>query len=708
MAYSVDLIYSKNQDLSNPSTETESGQPSEMELTNLDSYETYYTKAVLKNDGVIEDESDIETFQTLPAGSITLTFVSTVRNGNNYIVTFNVATTYALSSAILTTNNTNFQGAISGNTIVFTVSGLTHGDAYLYSVNAIDIYAESGTANGTITTTVINTVSISEVDEDETDVTCYMTYTIDSGFTQAWVEYWNENDDPSTDQPQGHNTFTDGETSCTLYNLTHGTTYQFRATIYYGGYVNYVVSNVVRATTTGTDYSSQYFTVNNTSNTNNTIKLKTTNDSWRPSVYVSTNNGSTWTNKTATTSGVTLATLAPNESMIIKHTGAMGGVVSNQTRYCTIDATQNFTVSGNIASLCFGDNFNTGSALTMPDLAYISLFFNNTHLLSAENLYFGDYTSVSSKGMYSMFENCSNMTTPPDLSYLTAVSTEGMTRTFGGCAYMTTPPDLSNIVTVGNSAMWLMFYNCTSMNTAPDLSSVTSVGTDAMSQMMWNCTAIQSGPDMSNITTASSSCFYQMFKGCTSMTIGPDLSSLTTVGTSAMYGMFDGCTSIVSVSDMDGVTSVANNGMYSMFSGCSALEYFNMGYVQSVGNYAMQNMFYNCTSLDVGIDLKTITTAGASAFANMYYGCSSLTEAFAPTITWDTSKTSNWLYGVAATGTLTADSSIASSITLNSVSGCPSDWTLDKYYECSDCYNWEECGYSSKEECDCIVNGNCE
>jgi len=249
MAYSVDLIYSKNQDLSNPSTETESGQPSEIELMNLDANQRYYTKAVLKNDGVTEDESDIETFQTLQAGSITLTFGSTVRNNNNYIVTYTVSSTYALSSAILSTNNTNFQGAISGNTIVFTVSGLTHGDAYLYSVNAIDIYAESGTANGTITTTVVNTVYISDVDENETDVTCYMTYTIDSGFTQAWVEYWNENDDPSTDQPQGHNTFTEGETSCTLYNLAPGTTYQFRATIYYGGYVNYVVSNVVRATT---------------------------------------------------------------------------------------------------------------------------------------------------------------------------------------------------------------------------------------------------------------------------------------------------------------------------------------------------------------------------------------------------------------------------------------------------------------------------
>lgn len=28
--------------------------------------------------------------------------------------------------------------------------------------------------------------------------------------------------------------------------------------------------------------------------------------------------------------------------------------------------------------------------------------------------------------------------------------------------------------------------------------------------------------------------------------------------------------------------------------------------------------------------------------------------------------------------------------------------------ECNDCANWEECGYSSYEDCDCQVNGNCD
>lgn len=28
--------------------------------------------------------------------------------------------------------------------------------------------------------------------------------------------------------------------------------------------------------------------------------------------------------------------------------------------------------------------------------------------------------------------------------------------------------------------------------------------------------------------------------------------------------------------------------------------------------------------------------------------------------------------------------------------------------DCSNCDNWSECGYSSYEDCDCQVNGNCE
>ena len=651
MAYSVDLIYSKNQDLSDHSTETESGQPSVMELTNLESNKRYYAKAILKNDGVTEDESDIETFETLAAGTISLDFVSAVRNGNNYVVTYTVSSTYALSSAILNTNNTDFQGSISGNTIVFEVSGLTHGDAYLYNVNVIDIYAESATVSGTITTTVINEVTISDVVGNETDVTCYMTYTIESGFTEGLVEYWNENDDPSTAQPQGHSTFTDGETSCKLDNLTPGTTYQFRATIYYGGNVNHVESNVIRAKTTEINYSSKYFTVTNTSSTKNSISIKTKFDNWRHVVYISTDNGSTWNYRTVTTPGASLATLDPGGSVMIKHTGAMGKYTSIVAeRYCcTIVATQNFTVSGNIASLCFGDDFNTGSTLTMPESAYYGLFYDSTYLVSAENLYFGDYTSVNKYSMYQMFYGCTSLATLPDLSNIKTVGESGMDYMFYNCTSMATPPDLSKITSVGDYGMRSMFNGCKALTTPPDLSNMTTVGTYGMYQMFYNCTALTTGPVLSNITTVNNWGMADMFYGCTNLKTPPDLSNITSVGSNCMNSMFYGCKALTTTPDLSNITSVSNNGMERMFSGC--------------------------TSLETGPDLSSITTVYDSGMNQMFYNCTALTKAYAPAIKWDTSKTQNWLNYVSASGTLYAKSSIIDSITSNDASGCPSGWT---------------------------------
>ena len=45
-----------------------------------------------------------------------------------------------------------------------------------------------------------------------------------------------------------------------------------------------------------------------------------------------------------------------------------------------------------------------------------------------------------------------------------------------------------------------------------------------------------------------------------------------------------------------------------------------------------------------------------------------------------------------------------------SASGSVKDSDCDEYYveeetDCSDCSNWEECGYESEEECNCMENG---
>lgn len=85
MSYSVDIIYSTNEDYTNPQTLTEAGQPSSIELTNLESDQAYYIKAVLKNDGVVEDE-DTSKFTTLSADDTDYFYVENLENTESFYI----------------------------------------------------------------------------------------------------------------------------------------------------------------------------------------------------------------------------------------------------------------------------------------------------------------------------------------------------------------------------------------------------------------------------------------------------------------------------------------------------------------------------------------------------------------------------------------------------------------------------------------------
>ena len=553
MAYTTKVITDTSPDFdSNPKTITEDGFPYSVEIGNLDANTGYYTKAEIWQDGTLNDTSEVETFQTLKAGSITLTFVSTVRNGDDYVVTYTVASTYALSSAILTTNNTNFQGAISGNSIVFTVSGLTQDNTYLYNITAIDIYAETGTADGRITT-------------------------------------------------------------------EH-------------------------------DYSQDYFTITNTSNGNNTIGIRTesNNPIHSMTVDVSTDNGSSWTSKTTTLSGnnfvVTLATLAPGSSLLIRHTGTW-----YPGAFTYIESTASIEASGNVDSLVYGDNFLANSSTALPNNAYMSLFDKNTHIQSARNLVI-QHTNLPNKCMESMFQGCTSLTTAPDLSSITSVGYYSMRNMFRECTSLTTAPDLSNINSVGDYGMWNMFRECTSLTTMPDLSNVVSVGSRGMEGMFYQCDRLVNVSDFDSLIRVGDYGFQNAFGSCKSLETAPNFNSVATVGVHAFDQLFTW------------------DGNLKSDAGFNSLE--------KVSDYTFYRAYCDCTSLKTGSDIRRITAAGRVAFAGMYQGCSSLLEAYAPTITWDTSKTKNWLSGVHNTGELYADPSIASSIPTSDASGCPTGWTV--------------------------------
>ena len=121
-------------------------------------------------------------------------------------------------------------------------------------------------------------------------------------------------------------------------------------------------------------------------------------------------------------------------------------------------------------------------------------------------------------------------------------------------------------------------------------------------------------------TTLANYCYYGMFRGCTSLTTAPDLPA-TTLADYCYYGMFQGCTALVKAPELPAtalVTSCYNN----MFSGCSSLNY-----------------------------IKAMFTTEPSG-----------------------SYTSNWVSGVAATGTFVKSDAATWDVSGNN--GVPTGWTV--------------------------------
>ena len=112
---------------------------------------------------------------------------------------------------------------------------------------------------------------------------------------------------------------------------------------------------------------------------------------------------------------------------------------------------------------------------------------------------------------YSLFENCTSLTTAPELP-ATELADKCYVFMFSGCTSLTTAPELP-ATKLAESCYESMFSNCYSLTTAPEL------------------------PAM----TLADNCYYLMFSGCTSLTTAPELPA-TKLADYCYSWMFNGCT----------------------------------------------------------------------------------------------------------------------------------------------------------------------
>jgi len=205
----------------------------------------------------------------------------------------------------------------------------------------------------------------------------------------------------------------------------------------------------------------------------------------------------------------------------------------------------------------------------------------------------------------------------------------------------------------------------------------TLMGDFAFALLFYNNTKIKNkaGYDLLlPATTLKNSCYQGMFQGCKSLTSAPTLPA-TALKDSCYYAMLQNCTSLETAPELPAET-LESNCYAGMFYGCTSLTTAPDLPAKNLASGCYWSMFGNCTSLTVAPDLPA-TTLAEKCYQTMFQGCTSLNSVTCLATNISASDcTTDWLDGVAATGTFTKAASMAD-WTIDSASGIPAGWTVN-------------------------------
>ena len=338
-----------------------------------------------------------------------------------------------------------------------------------------------------------------------------------------------------------------------------------------------------------------------------------------------------------------------------------GTMIAGGTAQCS--------VYGNIMSLVDEQNFAT--ATTLADDAFSSLFYENTKLTDASGLLLPATTLA--EGCYSgMFYGCTGLTAAPELP-ATTLADYCYRWMFNGCTALTAAPALP-ATTLAESCYIGMFYNCSSLTAAPALPA----------------------------TTLAKNCYGEMFKGCTGLTAAPELPA-TTLAEGCYSGMFSYCTSLTAAPELP-ATTLADYCYRWMFRDCTGLTAAPELPATTLAKACYSNMFYGCTALTAAPALPAATLAEA-CYGSMFKGCTNLSSVTC--LATDISAeycTTDWLSGVAATGTFTGANNTVAWVK-DSESGVPTGWTYN-IMVCNHVAGEPQVDDASKVDPTCTVGGS--
>ena len=202
------------------------------------------------------------------------------------------------------------------------------------------------------------------------------------------------------------------------------------------------------------DYSQDYLTFDVI--TSGTILWKQVG-SVSKTISYSKDDGTTWTEITATTEGGTAINVTAGDKVWLKGTNHSYAV--DRVNYSGFDGgTATYNIQGNIMSLVYGENFSGQTALT-GTYNFCSMF-KHSKAVSAENLIL-PATSLTDCCYRAMFSNCTTLEVAPALP-ATTLGSYCYYYMFENCA-ITAAPELRASVLVSNCYA-NMFTGCTSLN----------------------------------------------------------------------------------------------------------------------------------------------------------------------------------------------------------------------------------------------------
>ena len=400
-------------------------------------------------------------------------------------------------------------------------------------------------------------------------------------------------------------------------------------------------------------------------------------------IEISTDDGNTWITKQAVQyngAQFVFPTLILNagEKVLIRGNNAAYGynsvseelVVSNGSFF----ADKSCYVYGNIMSLIGGNSFSTLN--TVEDYAFPYLFsdyndsLDSSWLLShSSKKLLLPATTLANSCYNSMFYTCSNLAIAPELP-ATTLAYYCYQDMFHSCTSLTTAPKLpATTLTVG--CYTSMFCDCTSLTIAPELPA-TILAEWCYQGMFQGCTGLTTAPELI-ATTLVKGCYSDMFASCTSLTTASELPAMT-LTRNCYSSMFNNCTSLTTAPALP-ATTLADYCYSYMFRNCTSLVTAPELPATTLAEKCYNFMFGNCTNLIIAPTLPA-TTLVNSCYEYMFQGCSNLNYIKAMfTTTPSATYTSNWVNGVASTGTFVKNAS--ASWTVTGASGVPTGWTVE-------------------------------